>query len=70
MPALASAATFVSDEAEQKEAEEEKKDSKRLASRLHTLKSLWQEGVLPETLYHRAVSDELAAWMRHGRSVY
>ena len=69
LQALASAPTFVSDEAEQKEAEEEKKASKRLASRLHTLKSLWQEGVLPETLYHRAVSDELAAWMRHGRSV-
>lgn len=66
--ASASAPTFILDEAEQKEAEDEKKGSERLASRLHTLKSLWQEGVLPELLYHRAVSDELAAWTRHGRS--
>eukprot|EP01043_Picozoa_sp_COSAG02_P015700 COSAG02_NODE_676_length_18610_cov_44.695532_4_plen_129_part_00 len=67
LPALASTSTFVSDEAEHKETEDEKKDSERLALRLHTLKSLWQEEVLPELLYHRAVSDELAAWTRHGQ---
>ena len=50
----------------QVEAHEENEGSERLASRLRTLRSLWEEGVVPEPLYQRAVSDELAAWTRYG----
>ena len=63
--AFASASAFASEEQEQQE-QQEKKDAERLASRLRTLKSLWQEGVLPELLYRRAASDELATWTRRG----
>ena len=65
-PCPDSASMVVSNKATHKEAEEQL-ESERLASRLQTLKSLWKEGVLPDPLYHRGVSDELAAWTRHGQ---
>ena len=50
----------------QAEADEGNGRGERLASRLRMLRSLWEEGLVPEPLYQRAVSDELAAWTRYG----